>query len=51
MQAAAQSQEAAQALGNDHIGSHHLLLGLLAEDGIATLVLTAIGVGPAPTAC
>jgi ATP-dependent Clp protease ATP-binding subunit ClpC len=35
----------AQALGNDHIGTEHMLLGLLAEgEGLAMRVLTGLGV-------
>jgi ATP-dependent Clp protease ATP-binding subunit ClpC len=42
------AQRAAQRLSHTHIGTEHLLLGLVAEgQGIAAGLLTSLGVGPA----
>jgi ATP-dependent Clp protease ATP-binding subunit ClpA len=41
------AQAAARRLGHGHIGTEHLLLGLLATDGIAARVLGGLGVTPA----
>ena len=39
------AQEEARMLGDDHIGSEHLLLGLLRDqDGVAVQVLASFGV-------
>jgi ATP-dependent Clp protease ATP-binding subunit ClpA len=41
------AQGVARRLGHGHIGTEHLLLGLLATDGIAARVLGGLGVTPA----
>ena len=46
-QATVDAQLAARRLGHGHIGTEHLLLGLLETDGIAAQVLRGLGVTPA----
>jgi ATP-dependent Clp protease ATP-binding subunit ClpA len=36
----------AHALGHDHVGTEHLILGLLTVEGIAADVLASLGIGP-----
>ncbi|MDP9867341.1 ATP-dependent Clp protease ATP-binding subunit ClpC [Streptosporangium brasiliense] len=38
------AQEEARRLGHDHIGTEHILLGLLGEDGAADRALRAVGI-------
>jgi hypothetical protein len=40
------AQEEARLLGHDHIGTEHLLLGLMAGDGVAAKVLLSTGLTP-----
>jgi ATP-dependent Clp protease ATP-binding subunit ClpA len=46
-QATVEAQVVARRLGHGHIGTEHLLLGLLETDGIAAQVLRGLGVTPA----
>ena len=41
------AQAAARRLGHGHIGTEHILLGLVREgEGLAMLILTRLGAGP-----
>ena len=41
------AQAASRRLGHGHIGTEHLLLGLIREgEGLAMLILTRLGAGP-----
>jgi len=43
------AQAVARRLGHGHIGTEHLLLGLIREgEGLAMLVLTRLGAAPQP---